>query len=122
MFESVFPEPDENEELRRKVADLEFQMSILNERNIASIIRGELKTVTKKTYVGDGSDGNANFDGSNAVTGASRSGTTYTLNQDVNYNNVIVANNVVVLGRQYYLQIKGTLTNRGTIYANGGWW
>jgi hypothetical protein len=40
----------------------------------------------------------------------------------VNYNNVIIATDVVVVGREFLMFIKGELTNRGTIYANGAWW
>lgn len=79
--------------------------------------------MTRRTYIGTGSDGDANFNGTDAVTGATRSGTTYTLTQDVNYDNVTVATGVVVVTRQYLLFCKGTMANNGTIYSSGlTWW
>ena len=123
-MDSIFKKDTDQQidELTDKVKFLEQSLDSLNERNILSSVDRELRKITKGTYIGDGSDGNAVFDGSSGVTGASLSGSTYTLTQDVNYNNVTVNKDVIVLGRQFYLQIKGNLTNKGTIYANGGWW
>jgi len=123
MMESIFKKDTDTQidDLNRRLRNMEETLESLNERNILSSVDNELRKITKATYVGDGSDGHADFDGT-AVTGASLSGSTYTLTQDVNYDNCTVEKDYIVLGRQYYLQIKGNLTNKGTIYANGGWW
>lgn len=123
-LESIFKKDTDEQidELSRRLRNVEETLESLNERNILSSVDNELRKITKATYVGSGADGNVTFDGSTAVTGTSRSGSTYTLTSDRNFNNVTVNKDVIVLGRQYYLQIKGNLTNKGTIYANGGWW
>lgn len=122
-FESVFNQEDgEINRLKEELRQIKEDLALQNPQSVSSQVSNELKRLTRKTYVGDGSTGNANFDGSSAVTGTTRSGTTYTLTGDVQYNNVTVAENVVVVGRQYLMFVKGNLINKGTIYANGGWW
>ena len=68
---------------------------------------------------GDGSDGTHTADGSTALTGASRSGSVYTLNQDVFYQNLTINNGVTLKTNGYILHVRGTLTNSGTIANNG---
>jgi hypothetical protein len=81
-----------------------------------------LEKQTRRIYIGTGATGDAHFDGTNAVTGTTRSGNTYTLTGDVNYDNVIIDTDVVVVTRQYLFFVKGNLANNGTIYTNSGWW
>ena len=121
-FESIYPATDDTSEIKRKLNNIEEQLTTVTPGGISSQVLSTLKRLTKKTYVGTGATGDAVFNGTDAVTGCTRSGTTYTMTQDNNYNNVTVSTGVVVVGRQYLLFIKGTLTNQGTIYANGGWW
>ena len=121
-MESQFKRDEELEEIRNDIRDVKAELENFNERNTLAVIDNRLRQLTKKTYVGDGSTGDANFNGTDAVANASRSGTTYTLTTDAYYNDVVVADGVTVVGRQYLLFVKGNLTNRGTIYANGGWW
>lgn len=121
-FESIFPEADDTDKLKKKVADLEELVAVQSERSSANVLYRELKRLTKEFYVGDGSDGDAVLDGSNTFGWASKSGSVYTLTQDVQLNKVTVEDGVTLLGRQYVLYIKGALVNQGTIIANGGWW
>lgn len=72
-----------------------------------------------KAIYGDGSDGDATFDGANPVTGATRSGSTYTLDRDVFYDDVTIANGVRVRGVTAAGEAKrmfaaGTITGTGT--------
>ena len=120
-FESVFPQSPE-EEVQKEIEKIKEQLSTATPLGISSEVVRTLKRLTRKTYIGTGADGDAVFNGTGAVSGTSRSGTTYTLTSDRNFANVTVSPGVVVLGRQYYLFIKGTLSNQGTILANGGWW
>ena len=119
-FESVFAQ-DPEEEIQRKIANIEEQLSTVSPLGVSSQVIRTLKQLTRKTYVGTGADGDATF-GGGAVTGFTLSGTTYTMIGDRNLNNVVVQDGYVIVGRQYLLFIKGNLTNKGTIYANGAWW
>lgn len=122
-FTSIFaPEDADVNNIQQTLKKMQKDIEVNNPRNISSQIATELKKLTRKTYVGDGSTGDANFNGTSAVSGATLSGSTYTLTGDVQYANVIVETGVTVVGRQYLFFVKGTLTNRGTIYANGAWW
>src|SRR5690348_14742036 len=57
--------------------------------NIAdNAVTGPKSTAYSHFFHGDGSDGLAAFDGALAVTGASRSGSTYTLSRDVFYSSM----------------------------------
>lgn len=71
---------------------------------------------------GDGSDGAAAFDGTNAVTGASRSGSVYTLTRHVFYTTCTISNNVEVKSAGYILHANSLLDMNSTspkITANG---
>lgn len=68
---------------------------------------------------GDGSDGALVFDGTNAVTGASRSGTTYTLSRDIFATDITVNSGVTINTNLYRIFATGTLTNNGSIKLNG---
>jgi hypothetical protein len=70
---------------------------------------------------GDGSDSTAAFDGVNAVTGASRSGSTYTLTRDVYYTTMDVSTGVTINPAGYRIFVRNTLTLNGTatIARNG---
>jgi hypothetical protein len=119
-FESVFQ--TEEDEVQAQLNAVKKQLEQSTQINMSSEAVRALKRLTRKTYIGTGANGDATFDGSSAVTGFSRSGTTYTATSDRNLDNVTVAKGVTVLGRQYYIFIKGNLSNQGTILANGGWW
>ena len=68
-------------------------------------------------HFGDGSDGDVTFDGSSAVTGWTRSGSTYTFNAGAipQYNNVTIDSGVTVNPTHCPLYVNGTLTLNGTI-------
>lgn len=70
---------------------------------------------------GDGSDGAAVFNGTDAVTGYTRSGTTYTADRDVYYTDMTVSTGVTVKPAGYRIFGTGTLTLEGTavIQRNG---
>jgi hypothetical protein len=68
---------------------------------------------------GDNADGTATCDGSTAVAGMTRSGSTYTMTRDVYFNNLTVNNTVTLLPNGYRIFIGGTLTVNGTIQRNG---
>jgi hypothetical protein len=68
---------------------------------------------------GDGSDGIATCDGSTAVAGMTRSGSTYLLTRDVWFSNLAVNNSVTVEPAGWRIFVSGTLTNNGTIHVNG---
>lgn len=122
-FESIYPSQDENTKFDHRIKSLEMQIQTANPSNVSAEVVRTLKNMTRRIYIGTGADGNANFDGVNAVTGATLSGNTYTLTQDVNYNNVVVATDVVVVTRQYLLFVKGSMANNGTVYSTGiSWW
>ena len=121
MLESVFEQKPEDE-LRRKINDIEEQLSSVSPLGISSQVVSTLKRLTRKTYTGTGADGDAHFTVGGSVTGFTNSGGTYTQTADRNLDNVIIDSTVVIVGRQYLLFIKGTLQNNGTIYANGAWW
>ena len=121
-FESVYPELTSEDKMQKKLNDIEMQLQSANPSNISAQVVRTLMQQTRRIFIGTGADGNVNFNGTDAVTGATRSGNTYTLTQDVNYNNVVVASDVVVVTRQYLMFVKGDMQNNGTIYANGAWW
>lgn len=70
---------------------------------------------------GDGSDGAAVFNGTDAVTGASRSGTAYTLTRDVYYTDATLSTGVTINPAGYRIFGTGTLTLNGTakIFRDG---
>lgn len=68
---------------------------------------------------GDGSDGNATCDGSTAVTGMTRSGSTYTMTRDVYFNNLTINSSVIVKVEGYRIFVKDTFVNNGTVHRNG---
>lgn len=122
-FEKVFEEPGDTQELQQKIDNIETQLQTTNPSNISAEVVRTLKKMTRRIYIGTGADGNANFNGTDAVAGTTRSGTTYTLTSDRNFNNVTVATGVVVVTRQYLLFCKGSMANNGTIYSSGlAWW
>lgn len=69
-------------------------------------------------FFGDGADGDVVFDGVSAVTGASRSGTVYTMTRSVAYNSMTVDSGVTVMAAAPIF-VKETLTNNGTISLRG---
>lgn len=68
---------------------------------------------------GDGSDGTATCDGSTAVAGMSRSGSTYTLTRDVYFNTLTIDSGVTVKMANYRMFCSISLTNNGTIQCDG---
>ena len=122
-FEKFFAEPGENQEIIQRLASIEMQLQASNPANISAEVVRTLKKMTRRIYIGTGADGDAVFNGTDAVSGTSRSSTTYTLTSDRNFVNVTVSDGVVVVTRQYLLFCKGAMANNGTIYANGlAWW
>lgn len=122
-FEKFFAEPGENQEILQRLANIETQLQSSNPSNISAEVVRTLKKMTRRIYIGTGADGNAVFNGTDAVAGTSLSGMAYTLTQDCNFNNVTVSDGVIVVTRQYLLFCKGSMANNGTIYANGlAWW
>lgn len=63
---------------------------------------------------GDGSDGAATFDGSTAVAGFSRSGSTYTATRDTYFTDATISTGVTVKPSGYRMFGTGTLTMNGT--------
>lgn len=122
-FEKFFEEPNDEQRTAQEIENIKMQLQSTNPSNISAEVVRTIKKMTRRTYIGTGATGDANFNGTDAVAGTSRSGTTYTLTQDVNYNNVVVASGVVVVTRQYILFCKGSMANNGTIYSSGfTWW
>lgn len=70
--------------------------------------------------LGDGSDGSLVFDGTNAVNGASRSGTTYTLSRTVMATDIQVDSGVTVVTAGFQMYWTGTISGSGTIHNKGG--
>jgi hypothetical protein len=69
---------------------------------------------------GDGIDGSIAFDGNTTpVAGATRSGSTYTMTRDIVASAISVSNGVTVKPSGYRIYCNGTITNNGTIQANG---
>ncbi len=68
---------------------------------------------------GDGFWGAATMDGSTAVTGCSRSGSTYTAVQDLFYTDLTIDNAVILRLAGWRLFVNGTLTNNGLIQNSG---
>lgn len=68
---------------------------------------------------GDGSDGNATCDGSTAVAGMSRSGSTYTMTRDVYFGNFTINSGITVNTSGYRIFVKDTCTISGTVHRNG---
>ncbi len=69
---------------------------------------------------GDGSDGAAVLDGTNTFSWASKSGSTYTLLRQVYLTNLTINSGIILIAAAYAIFGTGTLTNAGTIHANGG--
>ena len=68
---------------------------------------------------GDGSDGDATCDGSTAVTGMTRSGSTYTTTRDVYFQNLTINLGKTLKPNGYRIFVQDTLTVNGTIERNG---
>lgn len=69
---------------------------------------------------GDGSDGAVTFDGSTTVLGMAPSGNVYTLTRDLVLASSTINNGVSLNCKNFRVFCNGTLTNNGTIHANGG--
>lgn len=67
---------------------------------------------------GDGSDGSADLDGTNTVAWASKSGSTYTMSEDVFMDDLIVRSGVILQTNNWRLFIKGLLTFDGGTIGN----
>lgn len=103
----------------------------VNDSGTGTVIRGNVGVVDNGTSSmsqfsvlglgGDGSDGAAVFNGTDAVTGASRSGSDYTLTRDVFYTDMTISTGVTVNPAGYRIFGTGTLTLNGTgkIFRNG---
>lgn len=72
---------------------------------------------------GDGSDGSATLDGTATVSWASKSGSTYTMNRDAWLSSLAISSGITLVtsGTTYSCRVfcTGTVTNAGTISANG---
>jgi hypothetical protein len=70
-------------------------------------------------FYGDGTDGTVTFDGSTAVAGWTRSGSTYTADRDTYFSGATVNNGVTLVTNAYRVHVNGTLTNHGNINNDG---
>lgn len=70
-------------------------------------------------FYGDGSDGAAVFDGTTTVLGIVPSVNVYTIPRDMFFTNCTVNSGVSLRTNSYRIFCRGTLTNNGTIHANG---
>jgi len=70
---------------------------------------------------GDGSDGGVTFDGSNAVAGTTRSGSTYTLTRDVYYIDATVNSGSIIVMAGFRMFCTGTLwvKSGGLVHGDG---
>jgi len=76
----------------------------------ANAIDGLRLFISADSIFGGGTDGAAVFDGSGAVTGCSRSGSTYTATRDLFYTNATFSAGVTLKMGGYRLYVNGTLT------------
>jgi hypothetical protein len=70
-------------------------------------------------FFGDGSDGTATCDGITSVVGMTLSGGVYNLSRDVFFANLTVNSGVAINTFGYRMFVRATLTNNGSINANG---
>lgn len=75
---------------------------------------------TPDAVFGDGSDGVANFNGGVVVAASIIGSNSYQLTRNAFYSSVSISSVVTVKPVNYILFNKGTLTNTGTINADGG--
>ena len=68
---------------------------------------------------GTGHDGNLTYDGSTTILGMAPSSSVYTLTRSITGANITINNGVTIKLAGYQLVASGTLTNNGTIQANG---
>lgn len=80
---------------------------------------GPTGTLGAAGFCGTGSDGAATFDGSTAVAGFSRSGSTYSATRNVYFTTATVNSGVTVVMSGFILHASVLLTNNGTIHADG---
>ena len=107
MTEEFFT-TSEYEDLKKKVADLENEITGFNPRNFAGVRQKELRQATAANLFGDGSDGN--------VTVAS--GTT-TLTRDTFYDNLTINGGATLATASFRVFVKNILDNKGNINNNG---
>ena len=86
----------------------------VNAKGLITAASSGSSTPTNSWAYGRGGDGAAVFDGVNAVTGASRSGTVYTLLRNVFYTNATVSTGVIIKAVGLRMFCSGTLTLTGT--------
>lgn len=70
-------------------------------------------------FFGDGSDGDATFDGTATFSWATKVGNLYKLNRLVNFKNITVASGVTVSANGYTLYASGVISGSGVIASNG---
>lgn len=90
---------------------------------VATGVKGDAGATGGLNVFGDGSDGSVHFTAAgttpDASTGATRSGTTWTLVRDIFCTDLVVDSGVTVDTSQYRIFATGTLTNSGHIHADG---
>lgn len=69
--------------------------------------------------LGDGSDGAATLNGSNTVAWATLAGSVYTMTRDCDLTSLTISSGVTLVVAGYKILCTGTITNSGTISANG---
>jgi hypothetical protein len=74
---------------------------------------------TPPLHYGDGSDGSATVNGTNAVAGTTLSGSVNTATRDLFFVDLTVASGAVLNMAGFRLYVRGTLTLNGTIHNNG---
>jgi len=90
---------------------------------LSDVVEAIRQAVTGYDHFGDGSDGAATFDGSNAVTGCTRSGSVYTATRDLFYTDATFSAGVELKMAGFRLYINGTLnmtTAAPIISCDGG--
>jgi hypothetical protein len=69
---------------------------------------------------GDGSDGAATLNGTNTYGWCTLSGSSYYLNRDVMLSSLTISSSITLYPNGWHIIVQGTMTNNGTITANGG--
>jgi len=76
--------------------------------------------VSSAAFTGSGNDGTVDFDGTNTFSFASKSGNTYTLTRDVESTTLTIQSGITLKTEGYRIFSQVSITNHGTISANGG--
>lgn len=94
----------------------------IKEANSPATLNASSTLALYSAFFGDGSDGTYTLDGTQAaVTGLfSKSGSTYTLLKNAQFQSLTIDSGVTLETGGYYLWVRDTITGAGTIQNNGG--